>query len=97
MATHAVTRSASGTLTANTVDTVTLSDNASRIQVTNRSGASEIYFSIDGTTPTVGGDDTFILPAAIGSRVVSSDDVGVDITTVKLISTGTPTYSVEAL
>ncbi len=90
-----------GTLVAATVATVVVT--ASRatgainqiglpgIEVVNRSGSAEIYFTVDGSTPTVGGEDCHVLPAAICAMSVPG--VGSTVT-VKLISSGTPTYSV---
>lgn len=94
-------QSSHGTLTAATVATVSVGadvvDNwkaATTIEVLNRSGSAEIFFTLDGSAPTVAGPNTYIVPAAIGSVMV---DVTLDgPVTVKLISTGTPTYSVLA-
>lgn len=97
MADHTVTRSAHETLTAATIDTVTVSDPQVDVAVTNRGGSDEIYFTIDGSAPTVGGENTFVLPAAVCSRVVSSDKFNTATPVVKLISSGTPAYSVESL
>lgn len=87
------------TLVASTVDTVTLDKGAEYVTVVNRSGAAEIYFTV-GTTvtppaaPTVGGNDTYVLPASIGLVRVAS---GIGPVQIQLISTGTPTYSVEVI
>jgi Chitobiase/beta-hexosaminidase C-terminal domain len=97
MASYTVTRSAHETLAATTEDDVTITDPQVDVAVTNRSGSAEIYFTIDGSTPTVGGENTFVLPAATCSREVSSDKFNTATPVVKLISTGTPDYSVESL
>ena len=67
------------TLTANAVDYVALSRvgagygrQETSVTVLNRSGAAEIYFTVSATgqapaDPTVGGTDTYVVPAAIGS------------------------------
>lgn len=88
-----------GTLVANTVATVTLNKGAGYVTVVNRSGSAEIYFTVAvGTNtpvaPTVGGSDTYVLPAAIGSVRVPA---AFGTVAVSLISTGTPTYSVESI
>jgi hypothetical protein len=84
-----------GTLVANTVTTVTFSANYSVVEFINVDGVSTIYFNIDtDTAPTVQGNDTYVLPATICSRTVGSD--GKEATVVKLISSGTPKYSVVA-
>jgi hypothetical protein len=61
------------TLTANTVQTFTLTDNSSGFEILNRSGAGEVYISHDGTAapadPTVAGNDFDVIPAAIGAGV----------------------------
>jgi len=99
MANYIGVKAAHATLGASTVDTVTLTATNGKLTLLNRSGAAEIYFtiSIDGTAPsppTVLGTDCFVLPAAIGSVEIP---VSGEPTIVKLISTGTPTYSVEVL
>lgn len=88
-----------GTLVANTVTAVDV--DAERIEVLNRDGAAEIFVRIGGTAPTV--DDTnpstFCIPAVAGAaRTFRRFITGPDKTqTVKLISDGTPTYSVQPL
>lgn len=80
-----------GTLVAATVTTSTLAGNAKFIEVVAR-GTGDIFFTIDGTTPTVGGDDTYVCPQGQSCRVRNNDRNGsVD---VKMISSGTPGYSV---
>ena len=88
-------------LVANTVDTVTFDRTANvdqvadQVRVTNVSGTAAIYFTTDGTTPTVGGKATRWIPGIAGSsRIVALNEAAS--TVVKLISNGTPTYSVEA-
>lgn len=81
---------------ANTAETVTLTDLATKrgeIEVVNRDGAAAIFFTTDGTAPTVNGDDCWVLPAAIGSFIVKSPADAAAV--VKLISAGTPQYSVQ--
>lgn len=88
-------QSRSGILTAGEVTTVTIdTDPAVRLmlEVLNRTGADEISFTIDGSDPTVGGDDTYTLPAAIGGIIV---ELGyVDTVQVKLISASAGGYTV---
>jgi hypothetical protein len=81
------------TLTASTVDTVTLGSDFNRVEVLNR-GASDIYFTADKSTPTVGGDDCFIALAGGGLQV---DVPTAGSTTVKLISSGAPAYTVTGV
>jgi hypothetical protein len=42
--------------------------NGDKIEVTNRSGDGEVFYTIDGTTAAeVAGDDSFVLVAAVGA------------------------------
>lgn len=90
-------KSVHGQLTAVTVATVTLDGDFGSVEILNRDGTAEIYALIDSgsTNPTVGGNDTEVLPAAIGSVTLSSLTPGA--TQVKLISAGTPKYSVKGV
>lgn len=91
--------SSHGTLTADTVATVSLSQkNADQVVVHIRKGATgPIYFTVDGTTPTVAGANTLILQSSgdhartvqIATNVTGSPVV------VKLISASADGYSVE--
>ncbi len=96
------------TLVADTVTTLTLdladpkaevlsyAATPARLEVLNVDGAAAVYFTIDGTTPTVGGNGCHVLPAAINSVELSDTTAG-STTTVKLISAGTPRVSVRGL
>jgi hypothetical protein len=95
MATVNKNRAYHGTLTAATVDTVNLSRVYGRVQVLNRGGANEIYWTTDGTAPTVGGDNCWVVPSQVGASDIRANSQAQSNTcVVKLISTGTPTYSV---
>lgn len=100
MATYTAVSEAHETLTASTVDTVTLTGNTSSVTVVNRTGTAEIYFTIaTGTAavpavPTVGGANTYVLPATDCSLRLA---VGGQPVAVSLISSGTMAYSVEAI
>lgn len=82
-------------LAAATVDVVTLNGDYQRVEVVNRDGTAEIYFTVDGAAPTVEGDDTHLLPAAIGGLLVSAGSETGSPTIVRLISAGTPKYTVR--
>lgn len=91
-----------GALSAGTVVTVDLSIADGMIEVLNRTGDDEIYFTV-GTTenapldPTVGGDDCYVVPAQITSRAIDMTphgDAGAVDAEVKLLSAGTPSFSV---
>lgn len=94
MATYAVAEDAVAvhdkTLVASTVDTVTFHDTPRAVAIIS-DGADEIYFTVDGTAPTVGGANTYKIPALPAQRVINA----VSGQPVKLISAGTPTYDVE--
>lgn len=91
MATHNVQRAKHATLVGSTVDTVNLSMSGGTVVVRNRDavGGDVLYFTIDGTTPTAAGDDTYF--CGPGESVV----IDAICPAVKLISAGTPDYSVE--
>lgn len=80
------------TLTANTVETFVFTDNVGAVQVVS-DGVAAVYFTTDGSEPTVAGDNCYLLPAgtmAVDDRVTSNSPRDV----VKVISSGTPTVSV---
>lgn len=82
-----------GTLTATVVATVSIGAAPDSISVINR-GTVDIFATVNGTDPTVNGDDTFAVPAGgYRSIRVANDSDGT--VAVKLISSGTPAYSVE--
>ena len=81
------------TLAAATADTVTFTDDVSKVEVVT-DGAAALYVRVDGTAPTVGGAASHYLPAFASAKEITvplSDEGTVE---VKLISAGTPTYSV---
>lgn len=82
------------TLVASTVDTVNFDQNRDQIRVHNDSGTAAIHFTVDGSTPTAGGKKTFRVPAFAGAYLDVSVPGGAGTEVVKLISSGTPTYSV---
>lgn len=84
------------TLVASTVDTVAwpagvVSD---LVEVLN-DGATDIFVTVDGSAPTVAGGATW--EVSPGTARVLRTPGGVVPTTVKLISAGTPTYSVTGV
>ena len=87
-----------GTLTANTVTTITLpARRFYRVEITNVDGASRIYALVtenNPAMPTVGGDDCEVLPASMNSLELPLG--GGSPVAVKLISSGTPAFSVRA-
>lgn len=98
MTTFAVAASEVGayekTLVASTVDTVTFAFLPDEIAIYS-SGSAAISFTVDGTTPTANGAGTFYLPATASVYTIRPERVvGSTPCVVKLISAGTPTYSV---
>lgn len=63
------------------------------VEVQNVDGADEIYFTVDGTTASVLANDNHVLPAVAGSSLLVP--VYAQEVEIRLISAGTPTYSVE--
>lgn len=78
------------TLSASTVATKTVAGSFEQIEVINL-GSDPIYFTVDGTTPTVQGDDTHVCP---GGQWVRVEGPRGSSTAVKLISAGAPDYGV---
>lgn len=82
-----------GTLTASAVSTVTMSANVQTIIVKiHGSGYANVTF--DGSTPTVDGDNTARVDAGGVLHYSSTSSNATE--SVKMISAGTPGYSVEA-
>jgi hypothetical protein len=99
MASYTVLCAKHATLTATTVDTVTLNQPASFFLVTNRaSTGAPIYFTLGDTlaattTPTVAGDDTYVVPVGITMAVPFDGTPSY----CKLISADAQDYSVMVL
>lgn len=79
------------TLTASAVDTVKYNGYAPAVEV-YCDGSSSIFFTVDGSEPTIGGSNTYWLPEVPAARVVKIPFR--EAITVKLISSGTPEYGV---
>jgi hypothetical protein len=97
------------TLVANTVTTLTLdlpdpapetlstaTPKRARVGVLSVTGGTEVYFTTNGVTPTVGGDGCHVLPAVISALEVDDETAG-PTSVIKLISAGTPKVSVRAV
>ncbi len=90
MAAVAGGRSATATLTAATVDTVTL-NRQSQVEIVHHGGADVIYFRVDDTDPVVAADDCeVLLPSERLTVHLDNNDL-------KLISAGAMTYTVVAV
>ncbi|MFI8191357.1 hypothetical protein ACIF8T_21480 [Streptomyces sp. NPDC085946] len=80
------------TLEAATITTVHFPDDVNEIEILSHDGAAPIYFTTDGSDPSVEGRGSRVLPAAISSAQVQPPTAGPTI--VKLISAGSPRVSV---
>jgi hypothetical protein len=89
VASHTAVKAQHATLSAATADTVTLSGSGNTLRIRNRGTAGDIYFTVDGVVPVSLADDTYF--CGPGESIVLESGGKV----VKLISAGTPEYSVE--
>ena len=81
-------------LSASTVDTVVFEERVTTVRIIS-DGTAAIYFTTNGTAPTVKGQADFQVPkGALTFTEEITEGAGTTLT-VKLISEGTPTYSVE--
>lgn len=97
MATYtAAGRSIHKTLTANTVDTVTLDNNYGSVEVKNHGTTASLYFLVDSAaTPAIAADGTYVIDAGEALVVDSTaDEQTGGATVVKLISASAIAYSV---
>lgn len=83
------------TLAADEVTEIVLDEDWNLVEVLNVDGAAAVYFTVDGSEPTVEGAGVNVLPAAIGALSMGVSTEGG--TVVKLISSGTPKVSVRGL
>jgi hypothetical protein len=94
VATYSGAQTQHQTLTASTVDTVTLDGNYDQAEVVNRATSGDIYWTVNGSTPTAGGAGTFITRAGEALKVRAPEGGQ---TVVKLISTAACPYSVTGI
>lgn len=84
------------TLVENTVDTVTIEGDCEAVEVINESGSKAVYFTTDGSAPTVKGATTHEVSAIAGRTLkVNTGGIVGENTIIKVIAAGTPEYSVE--
>lgn len=83
------------TLVADTVDTVTIARDAEKVRVYNDTGSAVIWFTVDSSAPAANGGNCYRVPATAGAYTTVTV-TGAGNTVVKLVSSGTPTYAVEA-
>ena len=87
----------SGTLVAATVASVTLAGQVGKLAIINRDASTEFFFSLNGVDPTVGGDDCGVVLAKERVQLLARGPLVSGNTVVKLISSGTPAYTVAAV
>ena len=103
MATVTKTQAYHGTLTANTVDTVTISGlyGAYRILCRENVANTELYFTVaqgsTPTAPTVAGDNTYVIPALDGTYVDIDFKNAFKGVTISLIAGNACKYSIMGL
>lgn len=75
-------------------DTVTLNGDYDNVETINRAASGDIYWTVDGTTPTIGAAGTYIVRAgeALTVPVPTSGN-----TVVKLVGTASCAYSVTGV
>lgn len=87
---------AHGTLTANTVTSVSITPGSGGVVVVNRDQAGAIWVRIDGQDPTLFGANSYVILGArefpMSRRQIQNGDV-----VVKMLSDAARTYSVEAI
>lgn len=94
MTAYSVKHAKHATLTISTVDTVTLTGANAMLEIINRSTSDVIYVRLDGTAPTVAGNETIaIMPGYPLRRHLPVHAPR----TVKLISAGAAAYSVQGI
>ena len=74
-------------------DQVTVSNILNSVEVT---GTAAVYFRVGATDPAVAGTGSYVVPAAVGSRV-ELDVTTAGATQVRLISSGTPSVSIRGV
>ena len=84
-----------GVTTANVVSTVALGVDVGAVEILKRDTAGELFISVDGSDPTVGGNGFEILPEGVSSISLPSLTRGDTI--VKLISSSAVRFSVKGL
>jgi hypothetical protein len=81
-------------LTANTVEEFIFSRGPRSVEIVS-DGVEEVYFTIDGTDPTVGGQNSYRMPKGVVSVDSRSWAHTIGGRTVKVISAGASTVSVQ--
>jgi len=80
------------------VDTVTLTTDKPRVRVTLRIlgvGSTGMFFTVDGSVPTVAGDNTHCVPPVVGAVVEVPSFAASDV--VNIVSAGNDGYSIAGV
>lgn len=83
----------SGTLTPNVVTQVTFPLGYGAVEIMN-TGSIELWVRMDGVNPTVGGDDSIIVPA-MTYAVINNPKPTSNTTDVRMVAYSTTEYSVS--
>lgn len=91
-ATYNVAAVKSGTTTLLTVDTINFSLVCGTAFITNRS-ATDIWVTLDGSTPTIGGDEVYVVPAGSTRHILIPDPLNAR--QVKITASVASAYTVD--
>ena len=101
--THTPVHTTHPTLTANSIDTVIPSGHFDQLVIVNWDTTGKIYFTLDGSAPAVGADDSRVigpgqaLMAGQGSWPSSTGPGGTPVKQVQLISSSACAYTVMGI
>lgn len=88
MASIAVNKSKTATLSGTTVDTLTFSQLWDGVEVVNLNGTSGVAFTLDGTTPAVDGDDVYMVDPGGSLKLDTNATVTGNSMVLKIIGSG---------
>lgn len=98
MAEHLIADDAIGlheiTLTANVVDTIRWKRNVTSARLFSN-GTAKVYYTLDGSEPTVGGTNCYVLPDAVS--IYEDLELGRTVDIIKVVSSGTPVLHVTKI
>ncbi len=88
-------KTAHGTLTANAVTTVEISNHGGAVEIVNRSGTGTMWVRFDGTNPVIGAQDNYVVVGARRFDLRTFGTLPSNNVFVKIISSAALDYSVE--
>jgi hypothetical protein len=83
------------TMTAGQVDTVTFTDNVRSADIVNTAGTVDVWVTLDGSTPAVPAAGSSTAAFRVPAGAVLEVELRKDSDSIKLVSSGTPTVSVQ--